>query len=574
MFDILKNLLNRRASRPEHRPTKARPGQPPESDPFVRRVALSTNQPICQSVSVPPPPVVGGESITLPLNKLISRLPDEFRGTLNGTPGVETSVALPLAIIMEQLPKGAVQLPFGVIRRGAPSGVFVDFAGYDHVLVGLPLDEIMFRLNPALLPRRHDQKRVVVPENVCSPFETVNAPRLSPIVPTSNGNGHGNRTVELLPSPARTPATPVVPPPSVPATPPAAASAPRSAPLAPEPKTPPPAPDIAPAPSPEGQRKPVLSREGCLTVALGRLDAKWPGPVQQEINQFNLQNGDIDLPLNHLELALKQGSVIFTWRQLRSWLPALPKPLAESPYDGLLLELPLEVVAPLYVAQRKPNPPRKKITVADSIPNLFGSSSAGLTPAAPAAEEPPAPTRGRTEFIRQFPEAAGTPNQVPVAMAPPAPTPIPFPVVEHSPATQTNTSFFSKAMPEVDRIFGEPGRTSWTPMEIVRKTSGLKGVAGALICTSDGLMVAEQYAALVGDEAFSALMSQAFGRVAHVAKELKLGNPSRLSFVAEGASYEMFRAGRVFLIVVGHPGETLPLPELTAIANQLGRQSR
>ena len=42
---------------------------------------------------------------------------------------------------------------------------------------------------------------------------------------------------------------------------------------------------------------------------------------------------------------------------------------------------------------------------------------------------------------------------------------------------------------DIGELFGQPGRKNWTPAEIVKKTSELEGVGGALIVLQDGLMV-------------------------------------------------------------------------------------
>jgi predicted regulator of Ras-like GTPase activity (Roadblock/LC7/MglB family) len=109
---------------------------------------------------------------------------------------------------------------------------------------------------------------------------------------------------------------------------------------------------------------------------------------------------------------------------------------------------------------------------------------------------------------------------------------------------------------------------------VVRKVSTLKGVAGTLICTLDGLLVAAQFPTPVGEEAVAAMIPQVFGKLVTCSKELRFGTPSRMHFAVEGTQYQVFRTGRVYLTLASDPGEALPMPELMAVAEMLAKQSR
>ena len=87
-------------------------------------------------------------------------------------------------------------------------------------------------------------------------------------------------------------------------------------------------------------------------------------------------------------------------------------------------------------------------------------------------------------------------------------------------------------------------------------------------------MIAESYVAIVGNETFCALITQMFNRVSNQSKELVLGLPSQLSFVANNTTYQAFRAGRTFFIAISHPGERLPHAELLVVAEFFAQQSR
>ncbi len=110
----------------------------------------------------------------------------------------------------------------------------------------------------------------------------------------------------------------------------------------PTPFTPRPTP-FAPKPAP------VAPESATILAPLAALSENWPEALRMEIAQMNLANAQVALPVNLVEPALKRGRVIFAWRNLRSWIK--PTSTAVSVHDGLELELPLKIVAPLFLAR-------------------------------------------------------------------------------------------------------------------------------------------------------------------------------------------------------------------------------
>ena len=94
----------------------------------------------------------------------------ELRAKVMQTPPAEMVISIPLEKVLTQLARGAVKITFGELRLAAP-GVFVNSGGeHDHKPVMLPLNEILTRLNPALLARRGTQKQVELADDIGSPF--------------------------------------------------------------------------------------------------------------------------------------------------------------------------------------------------------------------------------------------------------------------------------------------------------------------------------------------------------------------------------------------------------------------
>lgn len=627
MFALIRNLIGRPNRNSVRHSGSLMTSLPAATPTLPQSRAVSTNSTPCPTPAPKPPattrlaPAVaapapaaetGGETLSLPLAPITARFPAELRSALIAQPSVEATVALPLNLLVQQLATGSVRLPLGYLRQTSSEPCFASTQQYDAMPVSLPLDEVLARIAPAQLPRRSRQS-VSVPDSVTAPFggrnpvtlasptpitapapapEPVLASELEPafaaaaaapaptVLAMPQGALPSARAVTPAPAPIRinlpTPAatapvatrTVALPPDSIPA--PFAVPQPdiSAALAAPAVET------LAPAPAPAARHETSFLRAGCLALPLARLAPGWPAPVLQELANQNLAGQNVELPLEEIEAGLKQGRLAFTWRQIRAWTAAVPKPLTESALDSTALELPLRFVAPLFLSQR-PMPQRRRASVGEGIPNVFGPGSLAFETSSfqkdqPAAAAPAKPAAAGDVWDAQFngvaeSAAAALPKleTVQPAAAPAAPAPA-------TPAGP-QTSFLRRT---VDAILEDPGKSNWTPMEIVRKISRMKGVAGATMATQDGLLVAEQYPALVGVDTFCALTTQLFNRVFSTAMELRLGGPARVSFVAESVTYEIYRCGRLFMTVVSQPGEKLPSHDLAVIADHLINQSR
>ncbi len=120
----------------------------------------------------------------------------------------------------------------------------------------------------------------------------------------------------------------------------------------------------------------------------------WAEVLRSEIVQLNLTEAHLALPVRFIEPALKQGKIAFTWKVLRSWIRPATLP-SVSAHDGMVLELPLRIIAPLFLARQKKGPqpePHQKVEVNESIPNLFFGFPQGDSAAAVVEQvAPPAP---------------------------------------------------------------------------------------------------------------------------------------------------------------------------------------
>jgi hypothetical protein len=252
--------------------------------------------------------------------------------------------------------------------------------------------------------------------------------------------------------------------------------------------------------------KPVSGRS--LAVSLTSLSETWPAAIKQEIADQNLGDATVELPLDSVASQLKCGRVHFKWAEIRDGLT--PRPSSESSQGSVALDLPLKVIAPLFLGLKSGAPaPGQRIKADDAIPNVFAQAA---KPAAPAA---------------------------PIAV--PTPTPAPAPV-------------------------------EMTPQAIVKRAAALKGVAGALIALPDGLVVASAMPAGLNGDKVAAFLPQIFARFDACLKDLTMDRLDNLNFTAGKVPWHVFRSSTVFFAVFGRANEPLPTDWLATLAGELDRK--
>jgi len=570
-----------------------------------------------------------GPGVTLSLQSVLAAFPLELRPKIRQTETGDLTLTVPLERILSQLSSGVVKVAFGDIRRSAPQ-IFAPGLESDAAQVCLPLNEVLARINPALLVRRPTQKKQApLPDEISSPFAGngrgpslgVGNAKPSPVAPPPGARAAVTPQAPPRPPLApvadettvfhRKPVLPVQPPvkepailcnPPLPAAPsssnltprpsgPSAAPVPTedtetfqrkagpstpstssgaqiafkpartegaaifvrkpvldvgpSVPIAPQSPTSPPAgtersndflaaPPVARAVQP-ARPDPVTSPAVEAAVLLAPLAAfaeAWPEVVRQEIVQLNLVNGRLALPADLVESSLKRGRVVFSWKQLRSWIrPALTT--GGSAHGAIDLEMPLNILAPLFMARQKAAGKQQRMAVDETIPNLFF----GLPKPEPAHTPKPADTNYYTW--------AETTDQ---------------PRVEESSFKHngpSGTDFVAKYA---------------TPNEIVSRAAALDGVAGVLIALPDGLMVASRIPPEHNGDTLAAFLPQIFSKVSQCTKELRMGDLNNLNFTVGNVPWKIFRVNAIFFAAFGRAGEQMPTGELVALAAELDRR--
>jgi len=485
-----------------------------------------------------------GRGIELPLQPILAGLPLELQPRLKHPDAGALTIGIPLEKILAQLSSGVVRISFGELRQAAPD-LFTAEDDRDRVLVPLPLAEILTRLNPALIMRRREQKLVEVPAEIRSPFDRHGQGLVFSVGPTQPEANPAPAPVPRHAAPAPPPAVtppsrssisfaPTPPPPAAtPLSMPAMSSASRALrDLGGSPPAATPVPVPAPA-KPAGNADP-------LVVSLPSLAEGWPEAVRKEIVQLNLVDAKVALPTEVVGRALKQGRVAFTWKTLRSWIKPTPLP-AVSAHDTTVLELPLKIVAPLFLArQNEASKAKRKVAVDEDIPNLFfgfpqpESGGARATPSAKPAD---------TNYY-VWDDTADRPRARDL---------------ETKPTPSPGTKFVAKYA---------------TPNEVVSRAAVLDGVAGALIALPDGLMVASRLSADLNGDTLAAFLPQIFGKVNQCTKELRMGELNNLNFTVGNVPWKIFRVHAIFFAAFGRAGEPLPTAQLAALAAELDHKPK
>lgn len=553
---LLRGLLHRlnddEAAAPQT-PRALAVAAPPVTVAPAAAARLQTAPPASPASTMPPAPAENPDVLQLPLQSILAAMPMDLRAKVMQTPPAGKMVAVPLEKILTQLAFGSVKIAFGELRTAAP-GVFINSGGeHDHKPVMLPLNEILTRLNPALLSRRSAQKQVEVTKDITGPFGAGGAGVKISVAakPTPSATMSPLRMTTPPPfssvSRAITPATRVTTPPPPPFMPHAPMPAtrvvtPRSN-GAPKP--------VAPIPSPAPQ---IPVEPAVISAPLAALSENWPEGLRLEIRQSNLANAQVLLPANLIEPALKRGRIIFTWRNLRPLIKPTPPPA--SVHDGIELELPLNVIAPLFFARQKTAPRSQPVERPPAeIPNLFFG----------------------------FPQPETPQPKPPARMPEPPPVRPAFKPVD---AKLSDTNYYiwsdtAEALRMDETEYKRPQRPATdfssryaTPNEIVARAMALPGVVGALVALPDGLKVAGQIPSDLNADTLAAFLPQIFDRVSQCTRELRMGALNNFNFTVGNVPWKIFRVNAVYFAAFGRAGEALPTVQLAALAAELDHKKQ
>lgn len=622
---LLRGMLRRVDNGEATEPQSTRP--PVAAAPQPAAYAHMAAEPSAQPVAAPSAPVYAPApaqndslaDLEMPLLPILEKLPPDLRSKwmVGGVNLDQACILISVEKVLPQLALGAVKITFGELRNAAPN-LFRMGEEYDSLPIVLPLNDVLARLNPALIARSAAHKTVAAPADIAGPFssgaqgvsfsntplKTATTPPTThfyrktppqsepikmplqthaPIAPVASiaaalpptftprpatpvpsaqpipmaarpaAPAPQAQPIPMAPRPAMplpsTPPVPMAPRVSRPAQMPSASPVPLS-PITPIPVRPvaplsniskPVAPAAIPAAAPEVRT---------ILASLTALSENWPATLRLEITQLNLSGAQVALPVNLVEPALRRGRVVFPWHSLRSWIR--PAPPGISIHDGMELELPLKVLAPLFLPPQKTNvKPSAQVTLPPSnVPNLF----------------------------------FGFPQPQPEEMAAPLNAPEAVPMVKSVDAKLAETDYYvwgdSAEAPRVDEADYKRPLTPATdfssrramPKEIIERAIKLPGVVGTVIALPDGLKVAHHLPPDLNPDTVAAFLPQLFSRVSQCSKELRMGELNNLNFTTGNVPWKIFRVNSVYFAAFGRAGAPLPTAQLAALAAELDRK--
>jgi predicted regulator of Ras-like GTPase activity (Roadblock/LC7/MglB family) len=160
-----------------------------------------------------------------------------------------------------------------------------------------------------------------------------------------------------------------------------------------------PKPVIAPPPAPvaTAQKQKTATRPAAsasvpvLVASLASVSEHWPEGIRGEIQQLGLANATCEFPVEEIGPSLRTGRVQCRWKQIRAWIQPPISNHTPSNHAETTVELPLKILAPLYVEHCRGTRSAKKASLGQNIPDVFSKGTKRAAPA-PAPVEPPAPS--------------------------------------------------------------------------------------------------------------------------------------------------------------------------------------
>jgi len=491
----------------------------------------------------------------------------------------DAQLNLPLSLVRDQLAKGVIKLSFSQFREFSPAGVFAPSQN-SNLDVEIPLSEIVPKIKPDQLGRRANQRKVEVPEEIAPLFNVDGRPvegvkiseekpkAAAPAFPKPAAPPLAQTPVAFTAPPKEELLAPVLTPSA--AAPSAAAgmaTLPFPTAVAPQPSLPAvesldTAPIRAPRLDPSlASLKPKAVGPSDFKIAFMDLVSFWTDSGKQEL--ANLYRHSAEIPRERIEKELRRGKISFQWREFKQWIKLAPGNSLATLAEDYVVDLPLPLIASRFLEERTQGKAQKKALPADDIPDVFNKKSVPLIPASSPVEEP-APT----EVSRLVEAPSDEPLPVnrlaePVVVAPAA----------NAEVTESVRPTLGAVL-NYGLIFGQPDKESWSFSEVTEKCSTLRGVAGALIADSDGLLVSGKWGGNVEPDSVAAFVPQIYRRFREYATELQLGEGENFTLMIENIPFQVFKSGSNFLAILGKPGEVLPKPQLSAVAKCLAQTGK
>lgn len=477
------------------------------------------------------------QTISLSLRPICAGLREDIKKLLKREPGKDVQVRLPLKPLLEQLSQGAVKVPYSLLREGAPAGYLPSNHNLDSLQVLIPLNELVPRMDPALLQRREAAKKLEVPDDV-QPLFSATGERIPMEKETKEQTEPSDSSSTSKPEKEASAQIPLPVAPS--------ANAVHSV--------------DEPTPSP-----PV---EECLELSLDVIHRSVPAEDWSALKGKLSLETVLRLPVSELDAKLKKGKATFSGKDFLSWLKPSVNHDQFPEIAGKEIELSLKVLVPLFLKHKQPQVQKGSRTGEETLPDVFQTGE----------EQSAQPPAQKTSESQKLIVLEAQPEE-----APEKPSPIPAASLEclkvepdqATPAHAHDTSFFRTPGPApLDSLFGQSQRQHWTPAEIIEHTARLPGVAGALLSTPDGLVMAAHLPPEISGEALAGFLPALFNKLNDLNMSLNGEEQSSWTLSFPNGPIEIFKTGRLYFGVLGQNQRGLPHTALKDIAIHLQSQSK
>ncbi len=478
------------------------------------------------------------DSISIAISSIILGFSDKLKAEIIKKPSSSETFKIPVEKILPQIQTGAVKITFGELKKTSPPGIFSTNYSLDNEIVYLPLKEIIPKLSASHF-KIQSKKEQTVPDEIADIF---------------GGQKVDNK---VKPISAKISETTGV------------SDLSQQKPIIPEKQE-----QLKPPEEPVQKQPAVTTPEeplNVISIKLNSLISYLKPEIVEQIQTLKLSESLINIPVKELEPLIKSGKVIYSWGKIYSWLSPLPQSTPSSP--DITFEIPLKVIAPLFLSKVTISAPKKTLTLIDTIPDIFtavtseSSKSAEATPLRMASESVQS-IEEKTKPLQQPDESIQQPQ-----LASQIQPSIDFHLEkEVIPKEKPSTKYEVKSLSE---LFDKPGKTKWTPNEVIQCTMNLPGINGAMISLKEGLPVAYKLPDNFNPDVFAALLPQIFSRVSGLTSEFQLGSLTNLTFECNDTKIFVCVSENIYFVVLGKRSEALPPSiQLQEIVNELVKQNK
>ena len=217
--------------------------------------------------------------------------------------------------------------------------------------------------------------------------------------------------------------------------------------------------------------------------------------------------------------------------------------------------------------------PKKEVSISDTIPDIFTSITAKNSKTAEVSPQGMIP-KSVQPIVEKLKPAQPSDEKAQKPQLAPQSQPNINLLLEKESISKEKSEIIYKVK-SLNELFDKPGKTKWTPNEVIQCTMNLPGINGAMILLKEGLPVAYKLPDNFNPDTFAALLPQIFSRVSSLTLELKLGSLTNLTFECNETTIFACECENIYFVVLGKRGEAFPSGiQLQAIVNELVKQNK